>query len=117
MSHITGGGFIENVPRIFPKSDSSDGKDGLGCTINVSKWELPGIWQWLKKSGNLEAKEMARTFNCGIGMVLVVGPNEVEEVQRVLGAYDGEGKAEVVEIGVVEEGSGVRLLGLQGWDV
>ena len=64
MSHITGGGLIENVPRMLP--------DGLAAEIDVSTWPLPGVFAWLKKAGELEASELARAFNCGIGMVLVV---------------------------------------------
>ena len=64
MSHITGGGLIENVPRMLP--------DGLAAEIDISTWPLPGVFAWLKKAGELDTLEFARAFNCGIGMVLVV---------------------------------------------
>ena len=66
MSHITGGGFLENIPRVFPSGSN------LGCTIDAKAWDLPAIWKWIMKTGNIEALEMARTFNMGIGMVVIV---------------------------------------------
>jgi phosphoribosylamine--glycine ligase/phosphoribosylformylglycinamidine cyclo-ligase len=66
MSHITGGGFTENIPRVFPS-----GSD-LGCTVDAKAWELPEMWKWMMKVGNIEPMEMARTFNMGIGMVVLV---------------------------------------------
>ncbi|GAW07048.1 aminoimidazole ribonucleotide synthetase [Lentinula edodes] len=59
MSHITGGGFVENIPRVLPKE--------LGCSIDASSWELPPVFQFLMKQGGVEPLEMARTFNNGIG--------------------------------------------------
>ncbi|KXN86766.1 Bifunctional purine biosynthetic protein ADE1 [Leucoagaricus sp. SymC.cos] len=64
MSHITGGGFIENVPRALP--------DDLGCYIDGKAWPYPDVFRWLKREGAVDGLEMARTFNNGIGMVLVV---------------------------------------------
>ncbi|KAJ1552402.1 hypothetical protein HK405_011463 [Cladochytrium tenue] len=64
LSHITGGGFIDNIPRCLP--------DGVGAELDVTAWELPPVFKWLKAHGNVAARELARTFNCGIGMVLVV---------------------------------------------
>ncbi|KAG8799273.1 hypothetical protein FRC17_007175, partial [Serendipita sp. 399] len=55
LSHITGGGFVENIPRMLPK--------GLGCEVDVTSWELPAVFKWLKTAGNVEPREMARTFN------------------------------------------------------
>lgn len=64
LSHITGGGLTENLPRIFP--------DTLAASIDLSSWELSALFQWIKQTGNIETSEMLRTFNCGIGMVLIV---------------------------------------------
>ena len=64
MAHITGGGFVENVPRALPKS--------LGARIDAAKWALPPIFRWVMRAGTIAPSEMVRTFNCGIGMVLVV---------------------------------------------
>ncbi|KAJ1995119.1 hypothetical protein GGI25_001345 [Coemansia spiralis] len=86
MAHITGGGFIDNIPRVLPKS--------IGVVIDASTWELPAVFKWLKKTGGIAAEEMARTFNCGIGMVLVVAKENVDSVLDSL-SISGE-KAYVV---------------------
>lgn len=64
IAHITGGGLIENIPRVLPK--------GTMAIIDRSTWEWPTIFQWLQKTGNIDENEMFRTFNCGVGMVLAV---------------------------------------------
>lgn len=64
LSHITGGGLLENIPRVLP--------DNCKAVINTSSWDLPPVFKWLKKNGNVEATEMYRTFNCGVGMVIAV---------------------------------------------
>ncbi|KAG8947163.1 Bifunctional purine biosynthetic protein ade1 [Tulasnella sp. 419] len=99
MSHITGGGFIENIPRVFPKD--------LGCYVDLSAWETPNVFKWLMKEGNVETKEMCRTFNCGIGMVLVVSAENANEVIKGL-KENGEN---VIEIGKVTRTPGVGLKG------
>ena len=70
MSHITGGGFTENLPRVLPET--------LAAKIDTQSWEMPELFQWLQKHGNIEQSEMYRTFNCGVGFVVVV-PAEVAE--------------------------------------
>ena len=70
MSHITGGGFVENIPRVLPK--------GTGCYIDASAWELPPVFRFLMQRGGVAPLEMARTFNNGLGMVLVVAPDAVD---------------------------------------
>ncbi|KXN88719.1 Bifunctional purine biosynthetic protein ADE1 [Leucoagaricus sp. SymC.cos] len=103
MSHITGGGFIENIPRVLP--------DDLGCYIDAKSWPYPDVFRWLKKEGAVDGLEMARTFNNGIGMVLVVGEAKVGEVRRVV-----EQMGEVVyEIGKVVRGRGVQMRNLEVW--
>lgn len=104
LAHITGGGFVDNVPRVLP--------EGLGCTIDVSRWELPPVFSHLMKSGGVEPREMCRTFNCGIGMILVVHPQNVQAVSQTLRA---NGETSVYEIGGVISGKGVELKGLETW--
>ncbi|KAJ1616852.1 AIR synthase-related protein [Pavlovales sp. CCMP2436] len=67
MAHITGGGLVDNLPRVLP--------DALSAELDLTSWELPPVFAWL-------AKELARTFNCGIGMVLVVSQANAPKVRR-----------------------------------
>ena len=76
MAHITGGGLIENLPRVLPK--------GLGAVIDARSWKIPPVFQWLAKEGGVGAAAMIRTFNCGIGMAVVVGENEIIAAQSRL---------------------------------
>ncbi|MGZ8998523.1 MAG: phosphoribosylformylglycinamidine cyclo-ligase, partial [Allosphingosinicella sp.] len=72
MAHITGGGLLENIPRILP--------DGLRARIDAGSWEQPRLMAFLQAQGAIEPEEMARTFNCGIGMALVVADGDVKDV-------------------------------------
>ncbi|MCM2357395.1 MAG: phosphoribosylformylglycinamidine cyclo-ligase [Geobacteraceae bacterium] len=72
IAHITGGGLLENVPRVLPH--------GCKAVISRNSWELPPIFRLLQQGGNVEESEMLRTFNCGIGMVLAVPEEEAEEI-------------------------------------
>ena len=130
MAHITGGGFTDNIPRCLPK--------GVGVEVDVRKWELPGVFKWLKSVGGISSRkclercsllfafviqmvmppfifvftaELARTFNCGIGMVLVVSRENVAEVTSLL---QGAGET-VYEIGkvVADDKQGVKILGAE----
>lgn len=94
LSHITGGGFLENIPRVMPK--------GTLAEVDSSTWELPGVFSWLQQEGNIETREMSRTFNCGIGMVVVV-PNEHAAAAKVLLEEHGE---TVYQIGRIKGGNG-----------
>ncbi len=76
MAHITGGGLTENIIRVIP--------DGLGLDIDASAWALPPVFDWLQREGTVENTEMWRTFNCGIGFVLVVAPDQLAAVQADL---------------------------------
>ncbi len=71
IAHITGGGLIENLPRVLP--------DNCSAQIDRSSWDLPAVFTWLQQAGNITATEMLRTFNCGVGMVLVVEQDKVAD--------------------------------------
>lgn len=76
LAHITGGGFPDNIPRVFP--------DGIGARIDLSAVPVLPVFKWLAKAGDVAQDEMLRTFNCGIGMIVVVAPKDVEAVSAVL---------------------------------
>ncbi|PPQ64516.1 hypothetical protein CVT26_002055 [Gymnopilus dilepis] len=103
MSHITGGGFVENIPRVLPKH--------LGCYVDASTWELPPVFRFLLKTGNVDPLEMARTFNNGIGMVLIVDPAHVDEVVQALST----GPKAVYRIGEVTDRPGVEMRNVMRW--
>jgi phosphoribosylformylglycinamidine cyclo-ligase len=92
LAHITGGGLLENVPRVLP--------EGLHARIDAGAWEQPRLMAFLQAQGHIEPAEMARTFNCGIGMVLAVAAVDVAGVQA-----DLEAAGETVHvIGAIEAG-------------
>jgi len=78
LAHITGGGVPENLPRVLP--------DDLGATIVGDSWERPAVFDWLQRHGNVAEGEMYRTFNCGIGMCIVVAADEADRAIDILGA-------------------------------
>ena len=78
MAHITGGGLTENVPRVLP--------EGLTAEIQKNSWELPALFKWLQAQGNISDVEMHKTFNCGIGMVVIVAKDNVSQAARILAA-------------------------------
>ncbi|CAL4887967.1 unnamed protein product [Urochloa decumbens] len=94
LAHITGGGFTENIPRVFPP--------GLGAKIITGSWEVPPVFKWLQQVGNIDDAEMWRTFNMGIGMVLVVSR---EAADRIIKGNHGSNPA--YPIGEVIQGKGV----------
>lgn len=87
LAHITGGGLIDNVPRMLP--------DHLAAEIDLTSWQVPDVFKWLKRSGNVDALQMCRTFNMGIGMVVAV---EATTVGKVTEALEASGE-KVVRIG------------------
>lgn len=89
--HITGGGMPENIPRVVPK--------GLACKVNTASWQVPDIFRWVQETGKVSDAEMRRTFNMGVGMILVVDKSKVEEALQV----DGD----AFVLGEIVEGEGV----------
>jgi len=80
LAHITGGGISENIVRIIP--------DHLGLEIDLSAWEFPAVFNWMQSRGGIDEQEMLRTFNCGIGMVILVAEDSAEEICRILADAD-----------------------------
>jgi phosphoribosylformylglycinamidine cyclo-ligase len=107
LAHITGGGLLENIPRVLPKD--------LACEIDALAWPPPPVFAWLRKAAGIDAQEMARTFNCGIGMVLVVSPDRVEAVRGIL---QGAGE-QVAAIGTIRprvgDEPGCRVINTGRW--
>lgn len=98
MAHITGGGILENLPRVLP--------DGVGALVRRDTWALPPVFQWLQSGGNIEDTEMLRTFNCGVGMILVTSPTEAPMALEKL----QEWHIDAWQIGEISEGArGVQL--------
>ena len=94
FAHITGGGLIENIPRVLP--------DHVVAAIDGTQWKLPPVFRWLAKEGGIVPHELARTFNCGIGMVAVVSPDQAGNAIRILSEY-GE---TVYTIGILRDRHG-----------
>ncbi|QBF32110.1 phosphoribosylformylglycinamidine cyclo-ligase [Thalassococcus sp. S3] len=99
LAHITGGGLTENLPRVLPQ--------GLGAEVDLSSWNMPPVFAWMAETGGMEPSEMLKTFNCGVGMVLVCDPQAAGAIAEVLAAQ-GE---TVFEIGQVRSGDGVTYSG------
>ncbi|MBF0167768.1 MAG: phosphoribosylformylglycinamidine cyclo-ligase [Alphaproteobacteria bacterium] len=106
LAHITGGGLYENIPRVLPK--------GLVAVIDAAAWSLPPVFAWLKQAGGVESGEMARTFNCGIGMMAVCSKSDAETLTSLFKEH-GE---TVTQIGQVVSGSDIhaRVVNLEAWD-
>ncbi|NTZ42805.1 phosphoribosylformylglycinamidine cyclo-ligase [Altererythrobacter sp. SALINAS58] len=103
LAHITGGGLLENIPRILP--------EGARAVVDADRWEQSRLMAFLQAQGRIEPAEMARTFNCGLGMVLAVAPELADEVTAALEAC-GES---VSRIGTIEAGErGCSVRGSQG---
>ncbi|OIO38532.1 MAG: phosphoribosylformylglycinamidine cyclo-ligase [Candidatus Omnitrophica bacterium CG1_02_46_14] len=97
MAHITGGGFFDNIPRVLPK--------GCGAKIHAGAWPIPRVFQWLQDQGNAKAKEMYRTFNMGIGMILVTPPNRARKVISHLAKFNEHAWI----VGEIVKGEGVSI--------
>ena len=99
LAHITGGGLTENLPRVLP--------EGLGARIDLASWELPPVFRWLAETGGMAQAELLKTFNCGIGMIVVCAPDRADALTALL----TEAGETVCRIGEVEAGTGVRYDG------
>ncbi|AMY68594.1 phosphoribosylformylglycinamidine cyclo-ligase [Frigidibacter mobilis] len=95
LAHITGGGLTENLPRVLP--------EGLGAEIDLAAWQLPPVFRWLAETAGMEQAELLKTFNCGIGMILVVAADRAEALAALL-VEQGE---TVTALGQVTPGQGV----------
>lgn len=98
LAHITGGGLTENLPRVLPA--------GLSARIDLSRWTLPPVFAWMQQVGTIPEHEMLTTFNCGIGMILVVAAETAESVQAAL-AKAGE---QVYRMGQLEAADSARVV-------
>jgi len=105
LAHITGGGLLENIPRVLP--------DHCHAMIDMGQWPLPAVFTMLQAGGAIAPEEMARTFNCGVGMAVIAAPAEADAVRAAL---DGAGET-MFEIGRVEAGGrGCTVTGAtSGW--
>jgi len=93
LAHITGGGITENLPRVFP--------DDIAAQIDLAAWEFPPIFQWLQLQGNVALADMLTTFNCGVGMIVVV-PAECENAALRYLEKSGENAFPLGELGELE---------------
>jgi phosphoribosylformylglycinamidine cyclo-ligase len=107
FAHITGGGLIENIPRVLP--------EGMAAELDAASWNLPPVFRWLAEAAKIAPAELARTFNCGIGMVAVVDPAASD---RIAAALTGAGER-VRRIGRIVgrngDAPGTQLLHLERW--
>jgi phosphoribosylformylglycinamidine cyclo-ligase len=98
IAHITGGGLVENLPRVIP--------DGLGAQLNKMSWPSLSVFEWIADAGNVPIEEMQRTFNLGIGMVLITHPDTVDQATEVLREH-GESTYEIGQI--IERNGGPEI--------
>ena len=99
LAHITGGGLLENIPRVLP--------DGCHAIADVDSWPLPPVFMLLQQGGSIAPEEMARTFNCGVGMAIIVAPDRADDVLKTIEG-GGDTAFEIGEIADGERGCTVR---------
>lgn len=104
IANITGGGLIENIPRVLP--------EGLGANIDANSWNLPPVFKWLAEAGNLSAADMGVTLNCGIGMVVICAP---DMAQKITDSLQENGET-VNKIGYIETVKGSDIVTIQNTD-
>ena len=102
IAHITGGGLIENLPRVIPSQ--------LKAIIELTSWKQPPIFSWLQDKGNIKSLEMCKTFNCGIGMVIAVGQSDADKAMDIL----NEEQTNASLIGYLSERSTTEAIELMG---
>lgn len=98
MAHITGGGLLENIPRVLPENTQA--------IIDTNSWQLPEIFQWLQKNGNVEQNEMYRTFNCGVGMVLITKAEDADAIVNTL----NQNNENAWRLGTIEAGDKKQVI-------
>ncbi len=98
LAHITGGGLLENIPRVIP--------EGLGVELDGSAWQMPVVFDWLREEGNIAKHEMHRTFNCGIGMTVIV---DARDADATVGALRDSGETAEIIGRVAKDIDGVRI--------
>ncbi|MSP67465.1 MAG: phosphoribosylformylglycinamidine cyclo-ligase [Alphaproteobacteria bacterium] len=107
FAHITGGGLIENIPRVVP--------DGLAVSLDAARWPLPPVFDWLMRAGRISAAELARTFNCGIGMVAIVPAAAAAAAERRLAA-SGETVHRIGRVEIATSAAArIALHGTEAW--
>ncbi|WP_170399255.1 phosphoribosylformylglycinamidine cyclo-ligase [Ruegeria arenilitoris] len=99
LAHITGGGLTENLPRVLP--------EGLGAQIDLNAWDLPPVFRWMAETGGIVEAEMLKTFNCGIGMIVVCAEDRADDLTALL-AEAGE---TVSRLGTVTDAPGMAYSG------
>ena len=99
FAHITGGGLSENIPRVL--------NEGQGIDINLDAWGLPAVFKWLAQTGGIAPEEMLKTFNCGVGMVVVVDPDQED---AAISALKAEGET-AMALGTVTDTGNVHYSG------
>ncbi|KAF1346484.1 hypothetical protein BDV97DRAFT_357133 [Delphinella strobiligena] len=106
MAHITGGGLYDNIPRMLPKH--------LAASVEIGSWPVPAVLKWLKQAGNVESHEFARTWNTGLGMVIVVSQENANEARQVL----EEAGEKVYTLGklIKRTGDGCVLNNIEAWN-
>ncbi len=97
MAHITGGGFFDNIPRVLP--------EGCGANIHMGSWPIPRVFHWIEEAGNIEAREMYRTFNMGVGFILVTPKERALKVISHLAKF----KQHAWVVGEIVKGKGVTI--------
>ena len=95
LSHITGGGFWENIPRVLPANTQA--------VIDEQSWQWPAVFSWLQQAGNVTRHEMYRTFNCGVGMIIALPANQLEKALTLLKA-EGENAWHIGHIAKAADG-------------
>ncbi len=105
LSHITGGGLLENIPRVLP--------DNAKAVIDIQSWQQPEVFKWLQNNGNVDPVEMHRTFNCGVGLIIAVADSDADQALQIL-AEQGENAWVIGHIAeAAEHEQQVELQGLE----
>jgi phosphoribosylformylglycinamidine cyclo-ligase len=99
LAHITGGGLTENLPRVLP--------EGMGARVDLNAWDLPPVFGWMAQTGGIAEAEVLKTFNCGIGMILVCAEDRAADLAQLL----QDAGETVSRLGEITETSGVAYSG------